>query len=324
MNPQIAALRNIIYGAVNHGADLHKICADLGIEPGDLNDSDKQITEEQRGKLWKVLLHHTNDPLLGLHLGEHINPTIHGMLGYLMQSCRTVYESTMKLCQYNELLTPAMRFSVELSSSEFSILYQPSASWQNIDPEGARQSIEIGMSGALAITKTVTGKKVYPTKIDLAFPPRAVSEYERVFKSVINFNRKENRLFFSRDVALLPILTYDKSLFDFFDKTLENMLKSLGSNELLSDRIKRLILSEFKGETPNIEIIAARLNITTRSLQRKLKEDKTNYREVITEIKKHLAQNMMNADFRMGEVAEVLGYADSSAFRKAFKKWSLA
>jgi AraC-like DNA-binding protein len=325
MNAQMSALRDVIYGATEFGADLTSVCHELGLEPHELNDSEKFVTEDQAAKFWDVLLRHTKDPLLGLHLGERAGPTILGMIGYLMQSSSTVYESTIMLCKFNELYTPVIKFSGELTSENFFVHYDPSLSWQHLAPEGTRQAVEIGMSCALAITKTLTGKRIYPLRVELTYPPRLRHEYERIFQAPIHFNSKRNTLVFHKTDAAVPILSYDKSLFEFFNNTLAQKLKSLQGNELFSDKIKQLIINDFKGQTPSIEIASAKLNMTPRSLQRKLKEDNTSYRTIITDLKKELAQTIMGqSDFRVGEVAELLGYADSSSFRKAYKKWGLA
>ncbi len=325
MNAQMSSLRDIIYGAVEFGADLAAVCNELGFAPHELNDSEKFVTYDQAAKFWDVLLDHTKDPLLGLHLGERANPTILGMIGYLMQSSSSVYESTLMLCKFNELYTPVVKFSAELTSKDFSVHYDPAMSWQQVAPEGTRQAIEIGMSSALAIAKTLTGKKIHPLCVELTYPPRMRQEYERVFQSKINFNSKRNTLVFSKDAATVPILSYDKSLFQFFNDTLEQKLKSLNENESFSDRVKQMLISDFKGQSASIEIAASKLNLTPRSLQRKLKDDGTSYRDIVNDLKKDLAQTIMKrSDFRVGEVAEILGYSDSSAFRKAYKKWGFA
>ena len=63
--------------------------------------------------------------------------------------------------------------------------------------------------------------------------------------------------------------------------------------------------------------------MTVRSLQRKLKDEHTTYRDVTQKFKKDLAVSLMaKSKFRVSEIAEILGYSDLSSFSKAFKKWS--
>jgi AraC-like DNA-binding protein len=203
------------------------------------------------------------------------------------------------------------------------IHYDPVTLWQHQYPESARQSVEIAMAGILKIFKTLSGKKIFPAHVALAYPARSLGEYERIFQSVIRFQSKRNTITFRKSDLLLTVISYDKSLFAFFNSALDQKLKSLRKNERLSDRLKQMIINDFKGRPTAIDIAASHFNMTARSLQRKLKEEQRSYRDIVTDIRKELAQTILTrTDFRIGEVAEILGYSDSSSFRKAFRKWS--
>jgi AraC-like DNA-binding protein len=79
----------------------------------------------------------------------------------------------------------------------------------------------------------------------------------------------------------------------------------------------------FKGQIPTVEDAADGLGITVRTLQRKLAEEQTSFREIASEVKKELALHLMkNRPGTITEVAEVLGYNDLPAFRRAFKGWT--
>lgn len=325
MHAQMTIMRDIIYAASAHGADFKKVCEELGFDPHELNDSDKIVPFEPAAECWNVVLHHTKDPLLGLHLGEELNTTIIGMLGYLMQSSSTLYESFVTVCKYWELYSTMSKLYVEERGDLISIHNESALLWQRQYPESARQSVELALSGVIKLLRTLSGRKTYPVRVEFAYESRSLPEYERIFQAPIHFSGKGNILTFRKSDLLVPVISYDKSLFDFFNKALGQKMKSFVGNELFSDRLKQMIVNDFKGRTPSIEIAAANLNMTARSLQRKLKDEQTSYRDIVNGLRKELAQTIMQqSDFRVGEVAELLGYSDSSSFRKAYKKWSLA
>lgn len=82
---------------------------------------------------------------------------------------------------------------------------------------------------------------------------------------------------------------------------------------------------QFKEQIPTIEDAATGLDMTVRTLQRKLTEQQTSFREIVAEVKKELALHLMkNRSGTITEVAEVLGYNDLPAFRRAFKVWTKA
>lgn len=322
MQAQMSIMRDIIYGAVAHGADFTKLCHEMKFDPQDLNDSARSVAFEPAAEIWNVAIRHTKDPLLGLHLGEEISPTILGMIGYLMQSSQTLHEAIIMLCKYNELYSTMFKYTTENSESCVYFNFEAALLWQERYPESARQSVEISMAGVLKLFQILSGKKVSPIKVQLAYPSRERTEYERIFQSVIEFNSDRNSLTFRKADMLLRITSYDKSLFAFFDDALEQKQKSLRFEERFSDRVKQMIIRDFKGRIPAIEIAASNLNMTVRSLQRKLKVEETSYRSLAANLKKDLAKTILSRpEFRISEVANMLGYSDSSAFRKAFKKW---
>ena len=325
MHAQMSILRDIIYSANAHGADFKKICADLGLEPAELNDSDTQVPYEEAARLWDVVTTHMKDPLAALHLGEEFSPTILGMIGYLMQSCKNLYESIQAVIKYMDLVTNMSKLSIEEKDGNVSLGITCASVWQHQYPESARQSVEFALSGAIKLSKTLTGKKIIPLHTEFVYPSRSIREYERIFQTAIRFSGKSNALTFRKSDLLTPIISYDTSLFEFFNTILHQKLNSINGDARFSVRVKQLLINDFKGQAASIEVAAAKLNLTPRSLQRKLKAEGTTYRHIVTDLKKELVQSMMSqSDFRVGEVAELLGYSDSSSFRKAYKKWSLA
>lgn len=325
MQAQMPIIRDIIYGATLHGGDFNKMCNELELDPESLNDSDRMVPFKPAAEVWNVAVAYTKDPLLGLHLGEELNPTILGMVGYLMQSSKTLYEAFIMLCKYNELFSTMLKYSMEASGDIIIIYYDPAHLWHQQYPESARQSVEISMAGVVKLFKTLSGKRIYPIRVELGYPAREVNEYERVFKTGIQFNSVRNSLAFRKRDMDLPVISYDKSLFELFTNTLDQKYKSLRDGESFSNRLKQMMLKDFKGRTLTIEIAASHQGMTVRTLQRKLEDEHTSYRDIINSLKKEIAQSLMSqAEFRIGEVAEMLGYSDSSAFRKATKKWGLA
>lgn len=324
MNAQMSILRDVIYASAAHGADFKKVCDELGLAPHELNDSETRVPFDTAARLWDVVIEHTKDPLLALHLGEELTPTILGMIGYLMQSSRTLQESFLMVVKFWELFTTMSILSIEEQDGYVMISDESVLIWQRQYPESARQSVELALSGVMKLFKMLSGKRINPVKVEFAYPSRSVNEYEKIFQAPIHFNGKRNTLFFNKSDLLMPVISYDKSLFEFFNRTLENKLTSLYLDEKFADRLKQMFISDFKGRTPSIEIAASNLNMTARSLQRRLKEENTTYRAVVEDLRKELAQTIMRRpDFRLGEVAELLGYSDSSSFRKAYKKWGL-
>jgi AraC-like DNA-binding protein len=324
MHAQMTILRDIIHAAAARGGDFRQICAELELAPQELNDSDRQVPFKPAAEVWDVAIRHTGDPLLGLHMGEELSPTILGLIGYLMQSSGTLLDAIMMVARYWEVFSSMSAFTVQEEAANIVVCVEPAALWQKKYPESARQSVELAFSGTIRLFKTLSGKRISPIEVSFTYPRRAVNEYERIFHTLIRFRAGRNSLSFRRDDLLCPVLSYDTSLFESFNRSLEQKVKSLKGRQRFADQLRQKILVEFKGQFPPIDIISASMHMTPRSLQRKLKEDGMTFRELVNGLKKEIARDIMRTQgYRVGELAEMLGYADSSSFRKAYKKWMI-
>jgi AraC-like DNA-binding protein len=323
MEAHMPIIRDIIYAAVARGGDLKTMCAETGVDVLELNDSGKMAPFDPAAKVWDVTIAHTGDPLLGLHMGEEISTTILGMIGYLMQNSVTLFQALEQLCAFNDLYSTMMKFNVRKNDNVVEFVFEPAPLWTSRYPESVRQSIELSMAGTLRIFKTLSGKNIYPTLVEQTYPKRKITEYERIFQCALKFNASRNALSFASKDLEQPVVSHDKSLFNFFNSTLQQKLNSLKINRSTAEKVKHTLLSDFKGRMPSIEIVALHLGLTPRSLQRKLKDESLSFRELTATLKKELALSIMKKErYSAKEVADVLGYSDSSAFRKAFKNWS--
>jgi len=90
--------------------------------------------------------------------------------------------------------------------------------------------------------------------------------------------------------------------------------QSLGIVEKIQKLIARSNLSENE--------VAARLDISVRTLRRQLQEAKTNFKTIrATTLNEH-AKRLLGQNYLVEEVAERLGYSDSRSFRRAFVRWN--
>ena len=71
------------------------------------------------------------------------------------------------------------------------------------------------------------------------------------------------------------------------------------------------------------EVVAARLNLSTRNLQRKLAAEGTTYRKIVDAVRKELAESYLtDASFALSEIGYLVGFSSQAAFSRAFKRWT--
>jgi len=101
----------------------------------------------------------------------------------------------------------------------------------------------------------------------------------------------------------------------------EEMSTDLRRNINLSTEIHDLISSNL-GNNPDLKQAAQLLNISTRTLIRKLKQQNTSFQTLKDEVYAFQAGDYLKrSNISIDALSMVLGYSDSANFRRAFKRW---
>jgi AraC-like DNA-binding protein len=99
-------------------------------------------------------------------------------------------------------------------------------------------------------------------------------------------------------------------------------LAGLDRSDLLH-RVKAMIIDQLPSGTVSDDSVAETLHMSVRSLQRKLHNLDASFRQLLDETRRELAQSYVSdRSVSLGEAAFLLGYSDSSAFSRAYKRWN--
>jgi AraC-like DNA-binding protein len=194
--------------------------------------------------------------------------------------------------------------------------------WLMKHPEPARHANDFLLAAIVNTIAALTGKRIVPLRIELAHKMREITEYQKFFGCEVLFNRDVNRIVLNKRDIAVPLLTSDQSMLQLFNTIVADK-QALLAGSSTTGYLKQVLFMQFKGRIPSVEEAAAALNMTPRSLQRKLLQESTTFRDVAAEVRKEIALQLMeNPANSISQISEILGYSDPSAFRKAFKAWT--
>jgi len=81
-------------------------------------------------------------------------------------------------------------------------------------------------------------------------------------------------------------------------------------------------LSEQQGSYPSVQMMAKELNMSPRTLLRKLKQEGTTYQRLLDNASKDVAEwYLLRTRMHIKGIADRLGYVDASNFSRAFHRW---
>lgn len=324
MQSQVSILRHHVYTAVDLGADFRELCRRLNITPEYLTDGEALAPYDVGSphEFWTHALALTGDPCLGLHMG--MRPTKYhpfGMLGMMAGAARTVGEAIEVVSRYNETLSTVFKFDLDRSGSEAIFSFTPHPLWEEGNPESARQAVDMSISAWIRGLNDAALRKVYPVRTELKHPKRHADVYREVVKGPVLFNMPAHRMIFNKEDMDIELVGYDKSLYTAFETLLKEKQKNLETSKLVSAQVKKLLLSSFGGQNVHIDIVAASMFMTTRTLQRKLSAESKSYREIVTEVRRELVNSLVKTGRNnKTQIAQMLGYSDVSSLNKAVRE----
>lgn len=102
----------------------------------------------------------------------------------------------------------------------------------------------------------------------------------------------------------------------------EKYLKSLNTGDNIAEQLKRMMADLMAGGEANADAACRSLLLSRRTLQRRLKAERTSFQKVLQEVRADLAIRYLS-DIRLKslDIAMLLGYSNICSFTTAFKSW---
>nr|WP_293835869.1 AraC family transcriptional regulator [uncultured Arsenicibacter sp.] len=311
--------------AVQRNVSLPALCVANGIDEqafraGRLPD----LTERQVVNLWHQISAATNDPLLGLHLGESLQLAALGIVGELVKFSRTIGEGVAQAAAMLPLVTGLWRMDVETTGPVCTIRFTP----EQADSDGPlsfmhRQMLDMLLAFTLHEVNGLVFSRIAPIAVELPYEPADQTEYARVLRCDRIRTGTDCYLRFDRQVWQEPVMTANYEMQQYFLKKAAEMMQEKALRQSLRERVEAYLIANAYLGIPTIEAIAANFNTSARSLQRHLQEEGVTYQQLTDQVRKTLALHYLQArNYPVKEISYMLGYNELSAFTRAFRRWT--
>lgn len=161
--------------------------------------------------------------------------------------------------------------------------------------------------------------------------PIFYEEYELMFPCRHSFAQPFNRVVFNKKYLSLPLRQDSNSLTEFLQNAPASLLTQFRSDDSMTADVKRVLLSRSDGNNDahlefdkmSFDNVADVLHMTTHTLRRRLKDEGNSYQEIKDSIRRDQALVLLDRpELSAQDVALLLGFSESAAFNRAFKKWT--
>lgn len=298
------------------GIDAEKL---LGETPPDPRGGGRSRYSAQQ---WCVLLdkaaRHLGDPLLGLRLGQTIMPAHFGVMGYVLLASANVGAALKRVERYQRLMydISPMRYSIEDD--------MVALTWGDERGRPGPLADECGIAALVQFARDITGQHLSPVQVCFVnAAPADISAYMQFFGCPVRFACSETVVQFPISILGLPLRQPDAILVGLLERQAEALLAELPDIDDFEQKVRRHIASLLQEGEPSLERVAGEMNISPRTLRRRLEERGHRFRELRDDTLCRLAVAYL-ADSRLtlSEIALLLGFSEQSAFGRSFLRWT--
>ena len=261
-----------------------------------------------------------SNPCIGLDLGQSLETSDLGVIGHAMSASATIGEALAVFSRYIYVLCQSNNIRLDLGEDKAVFTYNVTM----LQPDLVRQDAEFVLGLITTMIRRLSGRSFRPRLIEFCHSPfDGTKRHQNLFDCDIAFERRQNRIHFSRLVLDYPVLTADQGLLESLIFYLDSRLRIRSEENDLLSKVRHLISISFSEGLPKLNQVASPLGMSGRTLQRQLRDKEVSFGDLVDEIRCEIAQDYIShSDFSLTDLSMMLGYGELSSFSRAFKRWT--
>ena len=298
--------------------DTKEILGKAGVSRNDISDPNAFISITQLQILVDAIHQFAHQPAVGLVFGSKLTLASHGMAGIAAMTQATFGDALKIADKFCDGVFPILRMEY--------VEYEHAAGiriTENI-PVGKHRLFftEAVFASFFEIKKYLLPDDARLHALHFSTPtPHYRSIYDRYFSCPILFDSEYDEYLVPKEALSKPLMMAEPLIAKMAEEHISANIQYLG-RDFLPMKIKQQ-LKQQPGKFPSIETVSRNLGMSSRTLRRKLNELQTSYKEILNDAKQELAIRYLRSSGKtITEVAALLDFHDSSAFCKAFKRWT--
>ena len=305
--------------AAEHGVSVESCLSTSGVTPAQLADPSSEVSGQQELSVLRNILR-VLDPAVpfGLQAGLRYHATAQGMWGFAVLSCPDARSAIELGLRYFDLTFSFNQVRFEVADQEARLVYDGSDNPDDLQAV----LIERDLGALAAMERDAYGRVIAPIALRLrAVRPAYAAEFETLFGVEPQFGARENSLTFDARLLGLQLPLADAFGLRVSEEQCRRLVERREARSGVASRVRAQILHK-PAELPSMQTVAQRLGVSPRTLHKRLAREGTSYRDLVEEVREALAEELLSTvRLSIDEVAQRLGYSDTSSFIVAFKRW---
>jgi len=316
----LAAATGLVEAIEAAGGDVERALRPLGLDRRRLVNAHGFMPSADFARLLEEAAAVTGDDCFGLHFGTRFNPKDVGPLAYVILHSPTVGAAIANAGRY-----------LRVHNTGATVAYvrePPVASLQHllvgVPVELRRQHAEYSLALALRTVRLMAGSLWSPLEVQFEHKaPPATSAHADLFGAPVTFGCAAGAFVVDLDFAERQIPAADARLYPILTRYLDDMLQAMPPEDTFLASLRRAIGEALRHGHPGLTEVARSMALGVRTFQRRLTESGVDFKTLVDDTRHRLAlRYLADPKNTLTEVAYLLGYSETSAFHRAFRRWT--
>lgn len=313
------SLNYIWKAATDCALDVNRLFEEAGIDPSLRLDVTKRVSAQVFDELLWRAKEQCHDDAFVFTLAAQMHPSYMGALGYAWMTSPTLRKAFERLSRYIDMVFDELDVHLEDHGDAFHVRIESSETGMRDPALRERDKMAI----MVQLCRMIYGGGFDPTCVSLTHSrPSNVNAHYAFFHCEVAFDAEATEMVMPRSQADEELVGFNPQLVHKFDEIIIEYLRQRDHGDIVG-RIRAVIFEELPSGEISLERCAAMLHMSSRNLARKLVDEGTSFKSLLSEVRRELAEMYIrDRSLTMTDITFLLGFSETSSFSRAYKGWS--
>jgi AraC-like DNA-binding protein len=322
--------QSLLAAAKEQGCDTEAVLTELGIDLSDI-DNGRFFSAVKYGKLYQRIMWLMQDECFGMMAGGKVRWGSFRLMCLTLIHCENLRQAVIRAGEFSEICRGfQVRSTLHCADGERVSIRM--AGIESISEAEFKRLMSIDNADRIRTSLAVwhrfhcwlIGQEIPIESISFSFDcPESFKALAESYPAQVKFNQPYNGFEFNKEYLEARVIQNPQTLDEFIRMAPYHLVISDSARSTLKSKVRTILSKDVSESMPGAEAVASQLNLSVTTLRRHLQQEDTSFQKIKDECRLEAAIHYLGCqDLTNSVISEKLGFDETSAFFRAFKKWT--
>ena len=281
-------------------------------------DASVRLPYEKIDRIRSKAVQLSGDEAFGIRSASVYSSSQLGALGYAWQASLNLRKACTRLERFIRVVNNSAVITVRDSDGCMVVTLQ-----LNLPSESMSARDDSALATITRMCRLVCGETFRLQAVNFRHAaPRDIKPYFEYFACPLNFDQTENQMLIPLALADAVLVGANSELALLNDQVVTRRLALMDRNDIVA-RVQSALMEQLPYGNISDGSVANSMHMSVRTMHRKLAEVNQNFRTLLVEMRRELAEHyILDNSLTLTEISLLLGFSEPSSFSRAFKNWT--